>query len=248
MFSNSVTKALSQFVFKLLMPVMLFHLMSDASDRPPVDWKVLIAFFGSCVVVYIIGNILGGKLFKQDSTGRVITGMGGIFGNNVQLGVPIVQTSLGTAAMPTISLLIIFNVLLLWTSATACVEFGRTGGNIDWKKFLIALKNICWIEVGCPDIKTIRKAAGRSEDVVVLAYDEARIEPWWQSRKGDMSKVDKLSVRWITDADLEKLAAMHGRNMKIAATVQDGIVWLADDAHNIEIEVKTLMRRGEPVF
>ena len=105
-----------------------------------------------------------------------------------------------------------------------------------------------WIEVGCPDIKTIRKAAGRSEDVVVLAYDEARIEPWWQSRKGDMSKVDKLSVRWITDADLEKLAAMHGRNMKLAATVQDGIVWLADDAHNFEIEVKTLMRRGEPVF
>lgn len=142
MFSHSVTKALSQFVFKLLMPVMLFHLMSDGSNRPPVDWKVLIAFFGSCVVVYIIGNFLGGKLFKQDSTGRVITGMGGIFGNNVQLGVPIVQTSLGTAAMPTISLLIIFNVLLLWTSATACVEFGRTGGKIDWKKFLIALKNI----------------------------------------------------------------------------------------------------------
>ena len=142
MFSHNVTKALSQFVFKLLMPVMLFHLMSDGSNRPPVDWKVLIAFFGSCVVVYIIGNFLGGKLFRQDSTGRVITGMGGIFGNNVQLGVPIVQTSLGTAAMPTISLLIIFNVLLLWTSATACVEFGRTGGKIDWKKFLIALKNI----------------------------------------------------------------------------------------------------------
>lgn len=63
-----------------------------------------------------------------------------------------------------------------------------------------------------------------------------------------MSKIDKLSVRWISDAELEKLASMHGRNMKIAATVQDGIVWLADDAHNIEIEVKTLMRRGEPVF
>lgn len=36
--------------------------------------------------------------------------------------------------------------------------------------------------------------------------------------------------------------------MKFAATVQDGVVWLADDSHNIEIEVKTLMRRGEPVF
>ncbi len=105
-----------------------------------------------------------------------------------------------------------------------------------------------WIEVGCPDIKTLRKAAGKSEDVVVLAYDEARIEPWWQSRKGDMSKIDKLSVRWISDTDLEKLADMAGRNMKFAATVQDGVVWLADDSHNIEIEVMTLMRRGEPVF
>ena len=139
MFSHSVTKALSQFVFKLLMPVMLFHLMSDGSNRPPVDWKVLIAFFGSCVVVYIIGNFLGGKLFKQDSTGRVITGMGGIFGNNVQLGVPIVEVSLGQAAMPTISLLIIFSVLLLWTLAIASVEFGREDGKPDMQRILKSL-------------------------------------------------------------------------------------------------------------
>lgn len=141
-FTEKVTRALSQFVFKLLMPVMLFDLMSKTADMPPVDRSVLIAFFGSCIVVYIIGSILGAKLFKQDSTGRVITGMGGIFGNNVQLGVPIVQTGLGAAAMPTISLIIVFNVLLLWTAATACVEFGRTNGQIDLSKFLRAMINI----------------------------------------------------------------------------------------------------------
>ena len=136
LFDNKVTKALSQFVFKLLMPVMLFHLMSDASERPPVDFKVLIAFFGSCVVVYIIGSFLGGRIFRQDSTGRVITGMGGIFGNNVQLGVPIVQTSLGTAAMPTISLLIIFNVLLLWTSARPVSNSAARAGKLTGASFL----------------------------------------------------------------------------------------------------------------
>ncbi len=68
--------------------------------------------------------------------------MGGIFGNNVQLGVPIVQVSLGAEAIPTISLIIIFNVLLLWTAATACVEFGKTGGKIDARKFVHALINI----------------------------------------------------------------------------------------------------------
>lgn len=142
--------------------------------------------------------------------------------------------------------------LLAWVLfASERTEFGRglsTEGEAAVYETNDAGDIARWIEVGCPDIKTLRKAAGKSEDVVVLAYDEAKIEPWWQSRKGEMSKVDKLSVRWISDAELEKLASMHGRNMKIAATVQDGIVWLADDAHNIEIEVKTLMRRGEPVF
>ena len=105
-----------------------------------------------------------------------------------------------------------------------------------------------WIEIGVPDTKTVRKAAGKSDDVVVIAYDEARIEPWWASHKGDFSKIDKLTVRWISDDDLAKLAAMAKRNMKLAATIQDGVVWLADDTQNIEIEIKSLMRRGEPVF
>ncbi len=142
LFDKAVSSGLSKFVFKLLMPVMLFQMMSHLSEMPPVDWRVLIAFFGSCVIVFTLGRAIGKRVFHQDSTGQVITGMGGIFGNNVQLGVPIVQVSLGNGAIPTISLLIIFNVLLLWTTATACVEFGRTGGHVDTKKFGKALLNI----------------------------------------------------------------------------------------------------------
>lgn len=105
-----------------------------------------------------------------------------------------------------------------------------------------------WIEIGVPDVKTLRRAAGRSDDVVVLAYDEARYEPWWQSHKGDFSKIDKLTVRAFSDDSVAAITAMAARNMRLAATIQDGIVWLADDQRNIEIEIKTLMRRGEPVF
>ena len=142
LFDKAVSSGLSKFVFKLLMPLMLFQMMSHLSEMPPVDWRVLIAFFGSCLIVFSLGRAIGKRIFHQDSTGQVITGMGGIFGNNVQLGVPIVQVSLGNGAIPTISLLIIFNVLLLWTTATACVEFGRTGGHVDTKKFGKALLNI----------------------------------------------------------------------------------------------------------
>lgn len=105
-----------------------------------------------------------------------------------------------------------------------------------------------WIEIGVPDVKTLRRAAGRSDDVVVLAYDEARYDPWWQSHKGDFSKIDKLTVRAVSDDSVAAITAMAARNMRLAATIQDGIVWLADDQRNIEIEIRTLMRRGEPVF
>lgn len=105
-----------------------------------------------------------------------------------------------------------------------------------------------WIELGVPDVKTVRRAAGRSADVVVMAYDEARITPWWASHKGDLSKIDKLSVRWISDESLQRLESLAARNMHLAATIQDGMVWLSDGAHHLEIEVQSLMRRGEPVF
>ena len=41
--------------------------------------------------------------------------------------------SLGNEAIPAISLIIIFNVLLLWTVAIASVEFGRTGSIGNWR-------------------------------------------------------------------------------------------------------------------
>ncbi|MCF0253744.1 MAG: AEC family transporter [Duodenibacillus sp.] len=177
-FDASVSKALGKFVFKLLMPALLFKQLSKLSEMPPVDWRVLIAFFGACAALFIAGRLIGRRAFGLDSTGQVIMGMGAIFGNNVQLGIPIVQTSLGDASMPTISLLIAFNVLLLWSSATACVEFGRYGRDMDWGKFFKALLAIfrnpivigmmagaCWSFTGL----ALPQTAARTVDLVAGA-------------------------------------------------------------------------------
>ena len=123
------------------MPVMLFDLLSDLSDMPPVDWRVLVAFFTSCFFVHLLGRGLGNR-FHLDNTGKTVFGMAAIFGNNVQLGVPIVQVSLGESAMPTISLLIIFSVLILWTAAIACVEFGKGEGPVNVRKILLSMARV----------------------------------------------------------------------------------------------------------
>ena len=101
MFDAKVSSGLGRFTFKLLMPVLLFKLMSGFADMPPVDWRVLVAFFGSCAVVYLAGRFYYGRVFRTDAAGTTVLAMAGIFGNNVQLGVPIVEASLGPEAMPT---------------------------------------------------------------------------------------------------------------------------------------------------
>ena len=47
---------MTRFVFSVALPAMLFRLMSDFSKLPPVDARLLIAFFGGCLAVFVIGR------------------------------------------------------------------------------------------------------------------------------------------------------------------------------------------------
>ena len=51
-----VSDSLTHFVFAVGIPALLFRPMSDFSRLPPVDPRLLIAFFGSCFVVFALGR------------------------------------------------------------------------------------------------------------------------------------------------------------------------------------------------
>ena len=54
---TAMSKNLSEFVFSVALPALLFRLMSDFSKLPPVDARLLIAFFGGCLIVFVIGRL-----------------------------------------------------------------------------------------------------------------------------------------------------------------------------------------------
>lgn len=124
---KSVSDALSKFVFAVAVPALLFRLMSDFSRLPPVDARLLIAFFGGCLIVFVLGRALGAWLFRLDGVQQSVFALGGIFANNVLLGVPIAKATLGEAAMPSVALVLVFNSLTLWTLVTVSVEWARHG-------------------------------------------------------------------------------------------------------------------------
>ena len=125
--NKAAADALAKFVFSIALPAMLFRLMSGFASLPAVDVRLLAAFFGGCLIVFVLGRLLSARLFRMDGVSQSVFALGGVFSNNVLLGLPLTRTLLGDAAMPSAALVVVFNALTLWTLVTVSVEWARHG-------------------------------------------------------------------------------------------------------------------------
>ena len=123
----SVSESLTRFSYVVAMPAMLFKLMSGVSSMPPVDSRLLLAFSGGCLIVFVIGRLIAYSVFQLDGIQQSVFALGGVFSNNVLLGLAIAKTTLGDAAVPVVSMVIVFNALILWTLVTVSIEWARHG-------------------------------------------------------------------------------------------------------------------------
>jgi malonate transporter len=117
----------SKLVFVIPLPALLFHMMSTRARGVPADARVLAAFFGSCFIVFALGRAVAHFLFALDGVAQSVFALGGVFSNNVLLGVPLARLLIGPAAMPSVALVLVFNALTLWTLVTISVEWARHG-------------------------------------------------------------------------------------------------------------------------
>jgi hypothetical protein len=136
-----VSDALTRFVFSVAIPAFLFRLMSDFWRLPPVDPRLLIAYFGACLIVFALGRLIARRVFRMDGVAQSVFALGGIFSNNVLLGVPLAKITLGEASIPVVSLVLVFNSLILWTLVTISVEWARHR-SMSWAGYLSAAKAV----------------------------------------------------------------------------------------------------------
>lgn len=136
-----VSDALTRFVFSVAIPALLFRMMSDFSRLPRVDARLLIAYFGSCFIVFLLGRWIARRVFHMDGVSQSVFALGGIFANNVLLGVPLAKIILGEASIPVVSLVLVFNSLTLWTLVTVSVEWARHR-TMSWSGYVQAAKAV----------------------------------------------------------------------------------------------------------
>ena len=69
---------ISGLVFAIALPAMLFQLMSHQASLPAAHGRVLIAYFGSCLIVFLIGRAAAAWVFRLDGTSQSVFGLGGV--------------------------------------------------------------------------------------------------------------------------------------------------------------------------
>ena len=69
---TTAADALSRFVFSVAIPTLLFRLMSEFSREPHVDTRLLLAYFGGCLAVYVVARLLAAMLFRMDGAAQSI--------------------------------------------------------------------------------------------------------------------------------------------------------------------------------
>ena len=101
-----------------------------------------------------------------------------------------------------------------------------------WHKDLTGAIQL-WMDVGLPTEKDIRKACGKSRQVVVVIYGGRIADMWWNQNSKGLLKLNNLTV--INLPETQALARLAAKSINISCTIQDSEILVSNDAGSFTI-------------
>jgi uncharacterized protein YaeQ len=128
-------------------------------------------------------------------------------------------------------------------NADGRLDFGRglsTEGEADLVLTDLTGAIDLWIDVGLPDEREVRKAAGRARAVKVYTYGGRSAALWWTQNEAALARLGNAEVADIPEDVTRALAAWADRTMRIECTIQEGQVWLSRGTDTLHFEPRRL--------
>jgi predicted permease len=123
----SAGRGLSQYVFNLALPALLFRSMVVIEPQAAPPWTLWFAYFGALALLWITAAPLVRMHASLAEYGGAAAVMTAAFGNLVMLGFPMSQAHFGDEATLPVSLIISIHAPILWLAATIHLETARHG-------------------------------------------------------------------------------------------------------------------------
>ena len=108
-----------------------------------------------------------------------------------------------------------------------------------WRRDLTGAVD-AWIEVGLPEERLLRRAAGKASRVVLYTYGGRAVDVWWAANQAALTKQDKLAVLDVPLEASRALAALADKKMTLTTTIQDGQIYIANAQDAVAITLRVL--------
>ncbi|MEZ9820419.1 YaeQ family protein [Shewanella sp. 10N.286.45.A1] len=100
-----------------------------------------------------------------------------------------------------------------------------------------------WVEFGQSDEKWLRKACGRSKQVLLITYGGRSVPIWWKQNEAAFERYDNLTVINIPEDAVKAMGLLVGKNMALQINICEGQIWISDDNDSVLVEPELL--KGE---
>lgn len=118
-------EGLSDFVFVLAVPCLLFRTLAKADVPQTQPWGYWIAYFTGLAVVWALAMLIASRFFARKGPELVVSGFAAAQSNTVFVGVPMILKAYGDAGAVPLGLLLAIHLPVTMTVATLLAE-GRT--------------------------------------------------------------------------------------------------------------------------
>jgi len=91
-----------------------------------------------------------------------------------------------------------------------------------------------WIDLGQPDEKRIKKACGRSKEVIIYTYQKGMAESWFKKMGKSLKRFKNLQVVYLdVEGDMESLAT---RSLNLQCNISDHELTMINDDNSVLIK------------
>ena len=114
--------ALSEFVFKLAVPVLIFRTLAEADFHGAFPVRLWIAYFSGVAVTWTVGHVIASRFFATDQRTATVTGVSSAFANNVFIGLPLVDRLVGPDGLVAVSILLAVHLPIMMIASSLLIE------------------------------------------------------------------------------------------------------------------------------
>ena len=123
--SDATGEGLSDFVFTLSVPCLIFRTLARAELPAVQPWGYWIAYFAAVAIVWALASLAAGQFFHVGRTEAVVAGFAAGQANTVLVGIPLILKAYGEEGAVPLFLLVAIHLPVIMVAGTLLVEGRR---------------------------------------------------------------------------------------------------------------------------